>query len=559
MVDTRRRLLLGACVAATGAAAGAWLWRRAATDAPPSHGHDLASTAAPAGAAGTPAAYTPFEQPLRLPGVDGLMADVRLAGAMTLRASTAAFPIFAGAATTLWHYAGEVAGRGVANPVLRIARGQTLDIALDNALAEATTAHWHGLHVDEANDGSGLHPVAPGQQRRYRLRVDNRAGLYWYHAHPHQRTGAQLQYGMAGLLLVEDAEELALRERLGLRWCERDLPLLIADKQVDANNAVVYRDGADDWIGNRMLVNWTPEPTHEVVAGLYRLRLANVCNARVLRPAFLHGDRPLTFHLIGTDGGLLAEPWPVEDLFLAPGQRADVLVDFAQVPAGERVLLRSLDYVPMENEDESGAFMPDPMGEHPGAAPMGAPVDLMQFCVAACGAAASTGTVATAPARAASLPATLSALPPPPDTRGWPVRPLRLHMDSEGTWFINGRNFHRDGHEPAFAVRRGAREVWEIRNAMTSMPHPIHVHGVQFRVVSRSISPQDVRSRQVAGPGLGPQDLGFSDTVLVWPGEVVRIAIDFSQPFEGEQRYMVHCHNLEHEDMGMMLTFAVTA
>src|SRR5688572_6149457 len=151
MVDTRRRLLLGGCIAATGAAAGAWLWRRTATGDPPSaHGHDLVSTAAPAGAAGTPAAYTPFEQPLRLPGVDGLMADVRLAGAMTLRASTAAFPIFAGAATTVWHYAGEVAGRGVANPVLRIARGQTLDIALDNALAEATTAHWHGLHVDEA-------------------------------------------------------------------------------------------------------------------------------------------------------------------------------------------------------------------------------------------------------------------------------------------------------------------------------------------------------------------------------------------------------------------------
>src|SRR5688572_27597798 len=119
MVDTRRRLLLGACVAATGAATGAWLWRRTGTNGPhPAHGHDPAATATHADAAGTPPASTPFEQPLRLPGVDGLMADVRLAGAMTLRAATAAFPIFAGAATTLWHYAGEVAGRGVANPVL---------------------------------------------------------------------------------------------------------------------------------------------------------------------------------------------------------------------------------------------------------------------------------------------------------------------------------------------------------------------------------------------------------------------------------------------------------
>jgi blue copper oxidase len=76
-------------------------------------------------------------------------------------------------------------------------------------------------------------------------------------------------------------------------------------------------------------------------------------------------------------------------------------------------------------------------------------------------------------------------------------------------------------------------------------------------VVSRSISPPDIRARQVADGGLGPQDLGFNDTILVWPGEIVRIAIDFSQPFSGAQRYMLHCHNLEHEDMGMMLTFAV--
>ena len=92
---------------------------------------------------------------------------------------------------------------------------------------------------------------------------------------------------------------------------------------------------------------------------------------------------------------------------------------------------------------------------------------------------------------------------------------------------------------------------------MTSMPHPIHLHGFGFRVVSRSISPPDVRARSVAANGLGPQDLGVGDTVVVWPGEVVRVAVDFAQSFSGTQRYMLHCHNLEHEDMGMMLTFAV--
>ena len=543
MPDRNRRLLLLGLPVAAAALALPWWWRRRHAGAP-----HAGSAAQHASGAATAAASA--DQPLRIPGKEGLLADVPMSKPLALRAQASEFPVFAGPSTRVWHYAGEHDGRAIANPLLRATRGSTIDVTVDNLLDEDTTLHWHGLHVDEANDGSGLHPIAPGAQQRYRFRIDNRAGLYWYHAHPHGRTGFQLQHGLAGLLLVEDDEERALRERLGLKWGERDLPLLIADKQVDARNAIVYRDGADDWIGNRVLVNWTPEPTLDVLPALYRLRLANVCNARLLRLAFLHEGEALPFQLIGTDGGLLARAWQVEDVFLAPAQRIDVLVDFARVPAGARVVLRSLDYVPMENEDESGAFLPDPMADHPGAAPMGAPLDVMQFRI---GGDDKAATLAAVP-----VPATLSQLPPPPDTTGWPVRALRLRMDEEGTWFINDWNFLRDGHAPAFTVKRGTREVWEIRNNMTSMPHPIHMHGFQFRIVSRSISPHDVRSRQVAANGLGPQDLGSNDTVLVWPGEIVRIAIDFSQPYRGTQRYMLHCHNLEHEDMGMMLTFAVT-
>jgi len=545
----RRRLLLG--LSATAIAAGTpWAWRR--WNGRTAHVHaDAPATAVTVRSAN---AAAPFQQPLRIPGHGGLLADVPVSSPLMLRAQRDNFPVFAGKLTQVWYYAGEHAGQRVANPLLRAAHGDTLDVTLVNALDEDTTIHWHGLRVDEANDGSGLHPVTAGARNTYRFRIANRAGLYWYHAHPHGHTGLQLQHGLAGLLLVEDDEERALRERLQLRWCERDLPLLLADKQVDADNTIVYKLGADDWIGNRMLVNWTPEPFLEVAPALYRFRIANACNARMLRLACMHGDQLLPMQLIGTDGGLLARPWPVEDVFLAPAQRIDVLVDFSTVPAGERVTLRSLDYVAMENEDESGAFAPDPMGDHPGAAPMGAPLEIMQFCIAGCaGQTDSTPTSRTT----AVIPATLSPLPPAPDTRGWPVRALRLSMDADGMWFINDHNFHRDGHAPLFTVKRGTREVWEIRNNMTSMPHPLHVHGFPFRVVSRSISPADVRGRQVAPGGLGPQDLGYNDTVVVWPGEIVRIAFDFSQDCTGTQRYMIHCHNLEHEDMGMMAAFAV--
>ncbi|MEO8672901.1 MAG: multicopper oxidase domain-containing protein [Tahibacter sp.] len=545
MDPNRRRLLLG--LSAAGVAAGALpLLRRAAPQAP------AVSAAVPVPVDAPPAqrnAAEAFANALRRPGAEGLLAEVDLSQSLTLTARVGAMTVFDGAPTELWYYAATINGRQVANPLLRVRHGDEIDVSLRNQLSEDTTIHWHGLPVDEANDGSGLHPVRPGASARYRFRVTNRAGLYWYHAHPHGRTGVQLQRGLAGLLQVDDDEERALRDALGLPWGERDLPLMLTDKQVDTTNAIVYREHEpDDWIGNRVLVNWTPDAYLDVLPGLYRLRLANVANARMFRPAFVHNDRELPFFLIGTDGGLLRQPWPMESLFLAPAQRADLLVDFSALPVGARVLLRSLDYVAMENEDESGAFAPDPMGDHPGAMRMGAALDLMEFRV-------------RAPARsiaAIAIPTALSAIAPPPDTRAWPVRKFRLRMDADGTWLINDWNFHRTGHAAAFAVKRGTCEVWEIRNHMTSMPHPIHLHGFQFRVVSRSISPTDIRARQVAPGGLTPQDMGWSDTVVVWPGEIVRLALDFSQPFRGTQNYMLHCHNLEHEDKGMMVTFAVT-
>jgi bilirubin oxidase len=177
---------------------------------------------------------------------------------------------------------------------------------------------------------------------------------------------------------------------------------------------------------------------------------------------------------------------------------------------------------------------------------MGGALDVMELRVGGC---TQTGDP--------PLPETLSTLADTPATDRWPVRSLRLRMDDSATWFINDWNFHRNGHEPMFSVKRGTREVWELRNNMTSMPHPMHVHGLQFRVVSRRISPPDLRARVVAPNGLTPQDLGLTDTVVVWPGEIVRIALDFTQSFHGTQRYMLHCHNLEHEDQGMMATFAV--
>lgn len=484
-----------------------------------------------------------FMRPLRIPGANGLLAQVRLAHAIDLIARVDVRPVFSGHASSVWNYASSIDGRTVANPLLIVRRGELLDVTLINRLGQDTTIHWHGLHVDEINDGSGLHPVRHGQSYQYRFRIDNRAGLYWYHAHPLFHTGEQVHNGLAGLLLVEDEEELALRRTLDLAWGERDIPLLIADKQLGRNNGLTYKSGVDDWIGNRVLVNWTPEPYLDIEPAMYRFRMANLSNARVLLSAFVVRGKKLRFHLIGTDGGLIDKPRSIDDCFLAPAQRLDVLVDFSGLDAGERVRLRSLHYDPMEND--AGAAGEDPMLEHPGAAPMGAELDLMEL------------RVGNAPRIRGRIPAALAKLAPTPVGEG-ATRKFNVRISTSGRWMINDWNFLLNGHAPAFHVRRGDREVWEFSNEFRSMPHPLHVHGFQFRVIERRKSPAQLIARLVDRKrGLTAQDLGLLDTVVVWPGETVRIAIDFAQPFHGEQTYMLHCHNLEHEDQGLMVAFSV--
>ena len=133
-------------------------------------------------------------------------------------------------------------------------------------------------------------------------------------------------------------------------------------------------------------------------------------------------------------------------------------------------------------------------------------------------------------------------------------RPLRLGF-AKGLWRINDRVY--DSTTTPIVVARAAAETWLLRNYHTSTPHAMHLHGFQFRVLGRETSPDQLAPLVVDAQGRLATDLGWKDTVLVWPGESVRIAIDFRHPFADEQVYLVHCHNLEHEDAGMMLRVRV--
>jgi blue copper oxidase len=526
---SRRRLLIAGVISAAGAAGYFAIkkWQKRVTSA---------------------ANWATFRNKLRIPGHSTQLGEASdsIAHPISLQTGVFALPLLDGSASDVWGYGQRLAdGTVQINPTLFAKTGQALNVTLHNRLGDDTTIHWHGFSVDELNDGGGLHPVKHGEQFTYAFPVRNRSGLYWYHAHPHSQTGLQVHKGLAGLVVVEDDEELRLQKSLGTQWGENDIALLISDKQFGPRNNMEYELAADDWIGNKVLINWTPDAVLETGAGWVRLRLANASNARLYRIAFVdEGGDPIPFQLLGTDSGLLNKPISVHDAFLAPAQRLDVLLDLGKFSAGDAVMMRSLPYDPMENDMTTG--MPeDPMLEHPGATPMGDAIDLMLIRLSA-----------NKPNATGSLPAMLSTYATG-ISDGANRRAFRLWIQESGRWMLNNWNFHQSHGQSVFQVKRGATEIWEITNEMHSMPHPMHIHGFQFLVTGRQNSPQTMKHAAVDNRGRTPQDLGLLDTILVWPGETVSIQIDFSQPYQGEHRYMFHCHNLEHEDQGMMVHFSV--
>jgi blue copper oxidase len=493
-----------------------------------------------------------FDRPLHVPGRDGLFGILR-ADAAPLRLSAA---MHRGDGPTL-AFAARSGGRSCVDPTLVAAAGSTLRISLHNALDEPTIAHWHGLQVDTINDGNGEVLAAPGKTFDYAFTVRNRAAMYWYHPHPHGATAGQASRGLFGILMVEDDDEAALRKALALVPGETEIPLVLHDRRskVPGQYLPTAGDLLHGWYGDEALVNFTPRPYLDVEARRYRFRVLNASNARIYRLG-LRNDRgaDVPFTLIGTDGGLLDKPQPVREVFLAPSERIDILVDFGGMPIGAFVLLESRAFDPMHLEvvgaATAGAALPDAHGHgavasDDGSLPTsrsdGGAFALLQFRVRRRGSAAP------------ALPARLSDPPAIPSAAGDP-RPLRLGF-AKGRWRINDRVY--DMGATPIVVARDAIETWLIRNYHSSMPHAMHLHGFPFRVLERETSPEQIAPLAIDERGRLATDLGWKDTVLVWPGESVRVAIDFRHPFAGDQIYLFHCHNLEHEDGGMMLRVKV--
>jgi suppressor of ftsI/bilirubin oxidase len=497
-----------------------------------------------------------FTNRLRLPGASGLYAAVMAKDVRQLTVSALDFDVLPRVISPFWAYVADVGGMQLLNPTLLARPGDQVRLRMTNQLKQPTIIHWHGLTNDERNDGVGNYQVGPGKHFDYAFTVRDRAASYWYHPHPHDIAGEQAYKGLAGLFIVKDDDEEKLARALDLTLGVTDISLVIQDRSFNFEGKLEYALSREQmfmgFLGEEILVNLTVRPYLDATRRIYRFRILNGSNARSYRLAFAQGDRLLDYHLIGTDGGLLEQPRQVRETFIGAAQRLDVLLDLRAVSGNEPVLLKSLAFDPMHNEsvDEksgkpaAGAAQggSDPHAAHGGGLADGREMPLLRI------------NVKSSAQYKREIPSQLSQLPTLATAAGEPRR-LRLGHDGKGKWNINGWRFNM--RETPVTVQRGTRETWLLQNNRASMPHPMHIHGFQFRVLERRDSPAQIKALATRQNGLLPQDFGLLDTVLVWPGESVRIALAFSHPFSGDQTYMFHCHNLEHEDTGMMIGYKV--
>jgi blue copper oxidase len=220
-------------------------------------------------------------------------------------------------------------------PTLKMHEGDLVRLDVTNALSEATTLHWHGMHVPAKADGGPHQVIAPGATWSPSFQVKQKAALFWYHSHLMGKTGAQVNRGLAGLILVND--EQSSRLELPSEYGVDDIPLVVQDRRFNSDGSFQYVSSMHDVMmgfkGDTLLVNGTLHPFLEVQRSRTRLRLLNGSNARIYNFGF---DDNRTMLQIATDGSLLEKPVKRRRLRLAPGERAEVLVD---LKAGQAVKL----------------------------------------------------------------------------------------------------------------------------------------------------------------------------------------------------------------------------
>lgn len=424
------------------------------------------------------------------------------------------------------------ANDNILGPTLILNQGDFVNFTVNNQIADTTTIHWHGLHVSSENDGGPHTTIAPNTTWSPSFTILDKAATYWYHPHLHHYTDKHVSKGIAGMIIVKDTEEAALS--LPRTYDVDDFPLVIQTKDFDIDNQIVVHSNSDDVV----MVNATIDPFLDVPSQVVRCRVLNGSSQRAFNVGLSNNQ---TFYQIASDGGLLSAPVQLTRLLLAPGERAEILIDFSGMN-GQTAFLKSYaselpNGIYGATNPGMGAGMtmtgynPNPLN--------GADFDILQFNV---------GVQTVNPIT--SIPSSLVTVSPIPEinsniTRTLTFTPVTMGPNQlNGEFLINGATM--DLNVINYTIPFDNTEIWELTN-QSAISHPFHIHDVQFYILTRN---------GVVPPA---NEQGRKDVVLVKPQETVRFIAKFETFSNETVPYMYHCHLLTHEDGGMMGQFIVSS
>jgi FtsP/CotA-like multicopper oxidase with cupredoxin domain len=452
-----------------------------------------------------------FSTPLPIPR---LIDAAKQGNAVSLKIAAGRHAFVEGKPARTYGYSAPILG-----PVVRMRRGDKIEMTVENALDTVTTVHWHGLLVPGDCDGGPQELIHPGDHWRPVLKIDQPAATLWFHPHPHRDTARQIYMGLTGMIIVDDGTDarIGLPRTFGID----DLPLILQDRSFASDGSIEYAtDGLDIVYGARgdtVIVNGVIAPAAKVPPGLARLRLLNAANAQNF---VLRFSDQRTFHVIASDGGFLPTPVAVTQLRISPSERFEILVDFSD---GKAVALET---GPDEEMGIFGRLAPDGSADY---------VPVMRF-----------ETTTTKPL-VREMPTRLVELSTASQVSAVRRRQFIVnsgicmnrtqageHTDMVVLTGINGQTF--DMERIDVETNLGTSEVWEVISA--GMAHPFHIHGALFRILS------------IAGAPPPPHLTGWKDVVLV--EDKVELLVAFNRPATRDHPFMYHCHILEHEEAGLM-------
>lgn len=410
----------------------------------------------------------------------------------------------------------------------------------DDPMDRWTSTHLHGSASLPQYDGYASDVTLPGRTKRYVYPNCQEARTLWYHDHGVHHTSQNAYNGLAGMYVLHDDAEVGL----GIPQGPYDVPVVVKDVMLDTSGGLIYDDNSESGVyGDIVLINGVPWPAMQVEPRKYRFRFLNASISRSYEWQLHDGTSAVPMTVIGTDAGLVPQPQVVSSFRHGMAERYEVVVDFApfaQKPGRAAAKLTLKNLMPKNNVDVSTARY------------------AMQFVV---GPASSVQTTENN-----AVPTSWNSRIAPQECMTWTEQGLLAQgvtqrrfafIRQNGHWTINGETWQNvvdsDYTHCMAEMDVGAVEIWELANTSGGWFHPVHIHLVDFQVLSRNGKASLVR----------PHEKGGKDVVYVGENETVRVAMRFAGPSAGEGwsaprgRYMMHCHNLVHEDHDMMMQFSV--